>query len=308
MIVVKARCESEELLMFRSLNLRMGLCSNDAHYFSNLEKGYQGELAFDRMAEAHLSDDWLAVNDLLLEHHNRIFQIDSVLVRNGRMFLNDVKNFDGDYMMKDGLWYTAAGNEVDDPLEQLGRCEVRLRRLCHDLGFSYPIESRLVFVNPEFYLFQAPLNLPIILPAHLNRYMNQLKMKTGKFTECDLKLARRLASLHKKKSPITRVPPYTYEQLKKGLGCACVHGFMKVYNKETLVCSVCNRVESAELAVLRNVRELRMLFPDLKITTFVVHDWCKILTIKTIHRILLKHFKKVGKTKDVYFIGVDENK
>jgi hypothetical protein len=308
MKVVKARCESEELLTFRSLNLRMSLSPSDAHYYSNLEKGYIGELAFDRLAETHLSDDWLAVNDLLLEHHNRVFQIDSILMRNGRMFLNDVKNFDGDYMMKDGLWYTASGNEVDDPLEQLDRCESRLRRLCHDLGFSYPIESHLVFVNPEFYLYQAPLNLPIIFPSHLNRYMNQLKMKTGKLTESDVKLAQKLASLHKKKSPFTRVPPYTYEQLKKGQACFCGRGFMKVHNRETLICSVCERVEPVELAVLLNVAELKRLFPDLKITTFVVQDWWKILSIKTIRRILIRNFEQVGKTKDVYYIVSDEKK
>jgi hypothetical protein len=305
---VKDRCESEELLMFRSLNLRIGLTSSDAHYYSNLEKGFEGEVKFDQLVGQHLSDEWLAVNDLLLEHHNRTFQIDSVLVRCGTIFLNDVKNFDGDYMLKDGIWYTASGNEVDDPLKQLDRCESHLRRLSRDLGFSLPIESRLVFVNPEFYLFQAPLNLPIIFPAQLNRYMNQLKMKSGKFNERDLKLAQELASLHKKKSPFTRVPPYTYDQLKKGLACACGRGFMNVCNKETLVCPICSRLESVEMAVLRNVSELKRLFPDLKITTSTVYDWCKILSIKTIHRILLKNFKKMGKTKDVYFICADESK
>jgi hypothetical protein len=94
MIVVKARCESEELLMFRSLKLRMGLSGDDAHYYSNLEKGFKGECKFDQLAVQHLSDDWLAVNDLLLENNNRVFQIDSLLLRQGMIFLNDVKNFD----------------------------------------------------------------------------------------------------------------------------------------------------------------------------------------------------------------------
>lgn len=306
MIVVKTRCESEELLTFRSLNLRMSLSFGDAHYYSNLEKGYLGELEFDRIAASQLSDDWLAVNDLLLEHHNRIFQIDSLLLRNGKIFLNDVKNFDGDYLMKDDNWCTASGKEVDNPLKQLDQCESRLRQLCHALGFSFPIESRLVFVNPEFYLFQAPLNLPIIYPAHLNLYMNQLKMKSGKVTERDFKLAKKLASLHMKKSPFSRVPSYRYEQLKKGIACASGDGFMRVSNKETLVCSKCGCIESVETAVLRNVAELKRLFPDLKITTFVVQDWCEILSIKTIRRILIKNFEQVGRTKDVYYVASDD--
>jgi hypothetical protein len=303
MIVVKARCESEELLTFRSLNVRMCLSFGDAHYYSNLEKGYRGELEFDRMAESHLSDDWIAVNDLLLKYHNKIFQIDSLFVRHGLIFLNDVKNFDGDYIIKDRQWFTAFGNEIDDPLEQIDRCESRLRQLCHNLGFSFPIESRLVFVNPEFYLFQAPLNLPIIYPAHLNRYMNQLNEKTGKLTERDFKLTKKLASLHIRKSPFTNVPPYTYEQLKKGIACASGDGFMRVSNKEKLVCSKCGCVESVETAVLRNVAELKMLFPDLKITTNVIYDWCGgSIRKRRIMGILMVNFNYQGHGKSAHYI------
>jgi hypothetical protein len=281
----------------------MVLSFSDAHYYSNLEKGYVGELEFDRMAESHLSDDWLAVNDLLLEHHNRIFQIDSLFLRNGRIFLNDVKNFEGDYVIKDRTWFTAFGNEVDNPLKQLDQCESRLRQLCHHLGFSFPIESRLVFVNPEFYLFQAPLNLPIIYPAHLNRYMKQLETKTGKLTERDFKLAQKLASLHMKKSPFSRVPSYSYEQLKKGLGCACGRGFMGVCNRETLVCSKCGCLESVESAVLRNVTELKMLFPDLKITTNVIYDWCGgIIRKRRIIGILMINFNHQGHGKSAHYV------
>jgi hypothetical protein len=303
MIVVKARCESEELLMFRSLNLRMDLSSSDSHYYSFLEKGFMGEVEFDRMAALHLSDDWLAVNDLLLEHHNRMFQIDSLLLRNGRIFLNNVKNFEGDYVIKDRQWFTAFGNEMDNPLKQFDQCDSRLRQLCHDLGCSFPIESRLVFVNPEFYLFQAPLNLPIVYPAHLNRYMNQLKTKTGKLTERDFKLAQKLASLHIKKSPFSRVPSYRYEQLKKGLACGCERGFMYVHNKETLFCSKCGCIESVELAVLRNVKEFKMLFPNLNITTNIIYDWCGgIIRKRRIMGILMMNFNYQGHGKSAHYI------
>jgi predicted nucleic acid-binding Zn ribbon protein len=206
--------------------------------------------------------------------------------------------------MNEGKWYTASGNEVDDPLEQLKRCESQLRRLLHDLGCSLPIESRLVFVNPIFYLFQAPMNLPIIVPAHLNRYMNQLKKKSGKLDDRHLSLAQKLASLHKKKSPFTRVPPYSYEQLKKGNICRYWCGFMDVFNKETLICRECGQKETVESAVLRNVAELKMMFRNLKITTFIVYEWCgSLLPIKTIRRILMRNFEYRGYGKSSHFVN-----
>lgn len=91
----------------------------------------------------------------------RGFQIDSVLKSGDTFRLYDVKNFDGDYFINNGKWYSQSGIEIDDPLEQLRKCESRLRRLLFSLGSTSPIESNLVFMNPQFYLYQAPLGLPI---------------------------------------------------------------------------------------------------------------------------------------------------
>jgi hypothetical protein len=301
MKVVKARCESEELKMFRSLNLRMELTAKEANYFSHLVKGYEGECRFDRLVEQHLSDDWLAVNDLLLEN-NRIFQIDSRLLRYGMIFLNDVKNFEGDYYIKDGKWFTASGTEIDDPLDQLTRCESHLRRLLHHLGVSIPIVSHLVFVNPEFYLYQAPLNLPIVFPTQLKRFMNQLETTPGKLNNHYYHLAQKLVSLNIENPPVRHIPSYSYGQLKKGPACRCGRSFMKIFNQETLVCPDCGCMESVESAVLRNIGELKMLFPDLKITTFAVYDWCgMVFSKKKIWRILKKNFELRSNGRATYY-------
>lgn len=304
MIVVKARCESEELLMFRSLNLRMELTRNDAYYYSNLEKGYEGECQFDQLVESQLPDDWLAINDLLLECNNTIFQIDSLLIGYGIIFVNDVKNYDGDFIIKDGKWYTVSGNEVSDPLDQLKRCESLLRRLLHHLGFTLPIESRIVFINPEFYLYHAPLSTQMIFFPQLNRFMNQLKMKSGKLDGRQFKVAHKLVSLNKKTSVFSRVPEFQYEQLEKGVACRTGKGFMNTYNKHTLVCNECGCHEDVESAILRNVAEFRLLFPDQKITTNAIYKWCKIIPKKTIWRILAKNFKYQGHGRTAHFVDL----
>lgn len=302
MIVVKARCESEELLKFRSLHLRMVLSPKDANYYSNLEKGFEGECKFDQLVEQHLSDDWLAVNDLLLECNNTIFQIDSLLIGSNIIILNEIKYYDGDYLIKDGKWHRASGKEVNDPVEQLNRCESLFRRFLQSLGFTLPIEARLVFNNPEFYLYQVPLNLPIIFPSQLNRYVNKLNMKSATLNDRQYKLAGKLVSLHIKKSPITRVPTYTNEILIKGIICRFGHAFMSVHSKAALVCSVCGCKETINSAVLRSVEEYKMLFPERIITTLLIHEWCKIISQKTIRRLLMENFKYQGHGKSAHFV------
>ena len=165
-MIAKQRKETDELKLFRCLNLRMDLTMKDANHYLFLEKGFEGEKKFDFMLEA-LSDDLLIVNDLLLEYNKTVFQIDTLLIYYDTISVFDVKNNEGDYYIEGEDWYTPSGNHMNNPLHQKDRCESLLRRLLQDLGYNIPIESNLVFVNPEFYLYQAPRNLPILFHHNL---------------------------------------------------------------------------------------------------------------------------------------------
>lgn len=110
--------------------------------------------------------------------------------------------------------------------------------------------------------------------------MNKLNKKSGKLKDRHYKLVKKLVSLHLTKSPFTRFSDYTYEQLEKGIACRCGHSFMSVYNRDTLECKQCDRNENVEAAVMRNVEEFKLLFPDRRITTNGMYDWCKVLTSK----------------------------
>jgi hypothetical protein len=53
---------------------------------------------------------------------------------------------------------------------------------------------------------------------------------------------------------------------------------------------------------MRNVEEIKFLFPNIKITTNLIHEWCVIVELKrTIQRILEKNFKKVGVRQWTYY-------
>jgi hypothetical protein len=70
-----------------------------------------------------------------------------------------------------------------------------------------------------------------------------------------------------------------------------------------LVCDNCGCKEEVESAVLRSVAELLLLFPDQKITTKVILEWCQIVkSEKTIRRILAKNFKRIGHGKSANYV------
>ncbi|MEY2195868.1 hypothetical protein AB7942_24505 [Neobacillus sp. BF23-41] len=95
----------------------------------------------------------------------------------------------------------------------------------------------------------------------------------SKLTNRHKMLSDQLISLHQTDSPYTRFPSYSYGQLQKGPLCADFQSLILV-----------------------------LLFPDLKITTNLVHDWCRVVgSRKTIRRILMQNYKSVGERQHRYF-------
>ncbi len=305
-MIIKPRHESLELKILRSLKARMNLSKKDESYYWIIEKGFIGEQKFDKWLE-NLSIDSYVLNDVLLEYNNTVFQIDTLLISPETIYIFDVKNYEGDFFIEADKWCTISRNEIKNPLLQLKRSENLFRQLLQDLGFTSTIETYLVFINSNFHLYQAPLNLPIIFPTQLNRFINQINIKSSNLKEKHSKFVKQLLSILLTESPYIRLPEYHYDQLKKGLTCMFCHSFINTFTKLHLVCNKCGKnEENMELAVLRSIEEFKILFPDRKITTNAIYDWCKIIkSKKIIRRILSTNFKIMGHGKSSFYVNRD---
>ncbi|MEH7305845.1 nuclease-related domain-containing protein [Neobacillus drentensis] len=301
-MLLKDRTESEELLVLRYLDARMELTEKERYRHLNLEKGFEGELQFDKLAE-NLQEERYVVNDLLLEVNNSYFQIDKFIISQGVIHLLDIKNYEGECYIKSGNLYTVANHrEYKNPVDQLKRAALLLRQLLHNLKLNYLVEPFVIFINPEFTLYQAPLDDPIILPTQVNGFLRDLNNTPSKLNDGHKKLAQILISLHKTKNPFTVFPTYTYDQLHKGIYCKTCKSFLLSIKNYDFVCGKCGRHEKIEDAILRNVKEFSLLFPDRKITTQSIYEWCNVnLSKRTFCRILKKNYTAFGNTCDTYY-------
>ncbi|WP_216830640.1 nuclease-related domain-containing protein [Alkalihalobacterium elongatum] len=306
---VKTRKETIELKILRSLNARMQLPKKDENYYSYMEKGFAGEQRFDNWLET-LTNDCLILNDLLIEINNTVIQIDTLIITADTLYLFEVKNYEGDYFIESERWFTLAKTEIKNPLLQLKRSESLFQRLLQDLGFTSSVESSLVFVNRDFYLYQAPLNVPILFSHQIERFLGRLNMRSSKLKEKHSRLADHLLSLHLEESPYSRVPEYSFGELEKGIMCGECLSLVTVIDDKDLICSSCDFVEDVDSAVLSSVEEFTMLFPDEKITTNLIHEWCNVpVSKKAIRRVLQTKYKLVGHGKSAGYvraITVDE--
>lgn len=301
----KPRIESDEIKILRYLNLRMKLAENDKQRYHNLVKGFEGEVLFDALTEK-LQCPSLILNDLFLEANNSKFQLDSSIIFQERIYLFEVKNYEGDFYFEGDRFYALPKKEYKNPLLQLQRSESLLRQLLENLGNRVPIKAYVVFINPQFTCYQAPLNEPIIYPNQLNHFLKKLNMLSSNLNTRHMRLAEKLVSMHQIELPYDRLPPYEFGQIKKGLSCKKCYSFLLYVNGYKIICNECGCEELVDSAVLRGVQEIKLLFPEKKITTILVKEWCNVIeSKKTIRRILKQNYSFEGK-KEFGFINLHD--
>lgn len=305
LLIYKSRVEPSQLTVLKNLKSRMILTKNDQQKLYTLSKGYEGELKFDAYL-LNLKCDCLVLNDLLLSINNQIFQIDTLLILNDQIFLFEIKNYSGDFYYDSNRFFQKDGTEISNPLIQLQRTESLLRQLLLKNNFKISIYSSVVFINSEFSLYQAPLDIPFILPNQLNRFSKSLNTKESKLNERHKKIAEMLNNLHVKEHPSEQFPTYSYHDLQKGIKCVSCESITFSTTDYThdmeVVCLTCENKEKLESAIMRTVREFQVLFPTEKITTSKIYEWCNIkISKKTIRRILLRNFNKQGTNRWVYY-------
>ncbi|MDY0405262.1 hypothetical protein P5G51_007455 [Virgibacillus sp. 179-BFC.A HS] len=177
-----------------------------------------------------------------------------------------------------------------------------LRQLLLSLGFKPKINAFLVFINPSFTLYQAPLDKPFIFPNQIERHIKTLNATLSKLTEKHKIVADQLLSLNITDSSFKQIPAYEYDQLKKGISCPQCHTLNVAVVKRQCVCRKCGYIESTTDAVLRSINEYKTLFPNEKITTKTVYDWCRVIPSKKIIRnILANNFKVISNNKWSYY-------
>ncbi|WP_462412432.1 nuclease-related domain-containing protein [Neobacillus sp. Marseille-QA0830] len=299
--VLKPRLESDELRTLRYLDVRMVLSPTDKQHYLNLKKGYEGEVMFDQRTEK-LTCDCLILNDLLFKVNSTTFQIDSLIIFQESIQFFEIKNYEGNFIYEEECFITDVDKKIANPQHQLIRSDLLLHQLLQIHKINLPIKAQVVFVNPHFTLYQCPRNKPFIFPTQLNLNLGKLDHTPSKLNEKHSRIAEKLISLHIKKSPFTQLPSYKYEHVRKGNTCPLCLSFSTKVVGHLCICENCGFEETVESAVMRNVKEIMLLFPEMKLTTTLVHEWCQVIdSKKRIFRILEKNMKMVGRNKWAYF-------
>lgn len=295
------RTASNELRTLRSLNARTTLSKKEFRYYWNLERGFEGECWLDKRLEV-LPDQVLILRDLTYEVNHTTFQIDTLLIFQEKLYLLDVKNNDGDYYIEDGVWKTIQGTEIKNPQHQLTRCTSLLRKLLQTIGVNLNISAHLIFVNPEFALYQAPRTTEMVFPTQLNRFIEKLKNEPCNLSRQHQRATNQLLEKRLKENRHQNQFTYKFNQMKKGLLCPDCYGFMRRYNNRNMICHKCKKKLSIGSALLESIKEFISLFPNEKLTRRIIYEFCgTTISEDTIRKLLNEKYHLIHQGRTSYY-------
>ncbi|WP_423189018.1 nuclease-related domain-containing protein [Alkalibacterium sp. f15] len=291
-MIIKEREEPYALKVMTSLNNRMTLTQKQKNYYSSLVKGLEGEKQFDSMI-AQLSCNYFYLKDLTLKTNRTYFQVDSLLIKDNTVHLYEVKNYEGEYTLEDNKLINFSSNkEILNPAIQLERSSTLLRQLLDDRGIDLKLDSHIVFVNPEFILYQSSRHQSFILPGMLRKHLNEINRENQFLSDNNREYAGILCGEHLLETPYTDLPDYSFETLEKGFLCFKCSEEIKELTGRKSICRKCGYKEAARIAVLRHVHEYFLLFPNCDISTHVIHKWCnQIPSTYTIRSVLKQNYE-----------------
>lgn len=300
-MIIKERSKSKTLRLYESLAQRMKLSTEDYLYYRGIASGHTGECNLDTPLRA-LTSDCLIVNDLQLYNGKSEFQIDSLVLKGGKLLVLDVKNYTGINQWSPYYFKRPNDRWLENPLLQLEKMKARFGIHLHNLGYDLIPEYRVLFVNPEFTLTGTDRVPEFVLPSELPGFLRQLNQPAPPVTAAEWELARKLMAGHDPDYMARKRPKYSLAKLKRGILCPNCAVLGMALKGHRLSCYSCGHQLSVQEGIRESVAEFRLLFPDTKVTTQAITDWCGGVSSDRVYRALQSSFQAVGKNRGRYYV------
>lgn len=273
--------------------------------------GFLGEKKFHERLKRELNSDVIQLYDVKLRAGESECQIDCLLIFQYECVILELKNYGGNFVMRNNDWFLISGKQIDNPVNQLQRQRVRLEKFFEENKINLKINQKLVFINPKFVLYEAKRDFNVIMPGQIDWLIEELNRIPCRVYEHQQKIVDTIQTKSLKKSRYETDLDYEYDRLFKGITCVNCGSFVEFdfdVSRKKVQCPKCGESELVDAAVLRNIKDYIILFPEEPVTVGRMLDWMGfILSKQQIRRILNKYGAKQGSGRKTYYV-IDNNK
>ncbi|MDE1549104.1 nuclease-related domain-containing protein [Jeotgalibaca caeni] len=265
------------LLVMESLSHRMMISGKHEEYLYYLQKGHAAEVAYDGQLEEIGNQVVIFPGILLQPRLANPFQWDTIILAGSIFYLYEIKSFSGEYCYGEETWLSSTGFEISNPHIQMQDNKNRFTSLLRELGYGkeFQVKAYPTFVEPNFTLFHAPNDQPLLLPSQLKHHFADLKKGATPFTTRHHQVVADLLA-HQRVEKVFRdhVPVYDFKSLRKGVRCPVCGSFELGQRRQTYLCAKCGHKDTIFSLLYFHINEVSLLFPNEKVTSKLLNHWC----------------------------------
>lgn len=272
------------------------------HYRERM--GIQGEQILIDTLKRDLKVEPIIMYDYRFEVNGKERQIDCLLIFQYECVLIEVKHYKGEYVYNNEVMYFRDGStklETQPFMQVESTCKL-LTELFKEEDIHMRIKEKVVFTNSEFYMFGDHRGLPVVYPATMKSFLEELNHMHCQISEHHEFIFQKLIARKRQKSKYEVPIECAFSEFHKGITCESCSGWMKVVGRKHFKCTHCHYTESWERGVMRSVHHFVVAFPEDKITVSIITEWIDgIIHKNTVQRILSKNCILIGKSVGSYY-------
>lgn len=292
-MILHPRKPDIELLFFRALSIRTTLDQQDEAKLNRLEKGYEGELAYDEIYDQVINHLYTFRN-IYLKVEDSILQIDSLIVTDKGLIVHEIKNFQGQYEIINNNWTIRQAPLSSDPVIQLKRTANKLHSLNYLYQENMSIIGKLIFTNIEFYFDSQDKELlnQMVMRNQLRRYFHELKMNSS--TEKATNFANYITNNIVDNPFFNRTADLS--SIKKGVYCLKCHSFNLEKSRVHFICKDCHNKDTIHTILLKSISDYHALFHKDSIRLSQLYDFInQVVSRRSLLRVINKYCTREDK-------------
>lgn len=286
-IFITSRNKPKELIYYETLAKYTTLTQDERKQMHRLQRGFLGEQLYDSVLEEIGHQHLIVFRDIWIKVGKSSRQIDTLIITDNEIIVNEVKHYTGNYMIKEGQWSVNQINISENPIMQAQRSSNKVIELCNNYGIRTVVTFKVIFTD-EYFILDSDLHETknIVLRSYMKKYFRALGNKVSSYHSNQIK---EYILEHIIDNPL-EMPVTDFSRIHFGFRCEQCGSKEIGTNNISIFCRECDYREKFRFPIFRMIRDYAILTNQEKFTSENIRRMCDYkIAPRTIRRYLAKY-------------------
>lgn len=278
----------KNLVYYETLAKHADLTEEEEKQLYRLRRGYKGEQLYDEVFDEIGHSNLIIFRDIWLKIGQSARQIDSLIISDNEIIINEIKHYTGTYTVEGDKWRINNINISEDPILQARQTTNKMISLCNNKGMHIPITYKVICTDEYFILNtnDEKCRKDIICRNHLKKYFRSFGNETATHRAEKIKT---LVIENMIDNPM-ELPTIDISRIRKGFKCGKCESYEIKRELLTVNCKMCGYKETLKLHLMRTVKDYDVLLHHTHFTNKGIREILNDqLSQRTVHRYIAKY-------------------